>query len=71
MTCCTLIVAATLAMGYGDSFNADHATFATPMFLRGQAVWVTPVSRRQLLLNHEKRNARPLEQETEVAVVLA
>jgi hypothetical protein len=71
MTCCTLIVAATLAMGYGDAFNADHATFATPMFLRGQAVWVTPVSRRQLLLNIDKHDARPARQETEVALVLA
>lgn len=71
MTCCTLIVAATLAMGYGDAFNADHATFSTPMFLRGQAVWVTPVSRRQLLLNIEKNGARPVHKETEVALVLA
>lgn len=53
MTCCSLIVAFTLSMGYGD---VDvHGSFATPMFLRGRPVWVTPVSRRVL----RQRLSRP------------
>ncbi len=54
MNCCTLLVALSLSMGYGDL--PDHATghFSTPMFLRGQPVWVTPVSRRQLRLRHSE-----------------
>lgn len=71
MTCCTLIVAATLAMGYGDAFNADHASFSTPMFLRGEPVWVTRVSRRQLLRDLARPNGKtPPVHETEVAVAL-
>lgn len=70
MTCLTLLVAGCLAMGYGDV--GDGGSFATPMFLRGQVVWITKVSRRQLQQSHEGYNGkkRPPVQ-TEVAVVLA
>ncbi len=52
MTCCNLIVALTLSMGYGDLPDRATGFFSTPMFLRGQPVWVTPVSRRQLRLKY-------------------
>lgn len=67
MTCCTLLVAFTLSMGYGDTLPGHGGSFATPMFLRGQPVWVTPVSRRRIR-RHAPKHADP---ETEVAVVLA
>ena len=70
MTACSLLVAACLSMGYGDV--RDGGSFATPMFLRGQAVWVRPVSRRTLLkLYTERSKPKSAPVETEVAVVLA
>lgn len=72
MTCCTLLVAATLAMGYGDIAEPAHGGFGTPMFLRGQPVWVTPISRRQLrrdVAEREKQHA-PMP-ESDIALRLA
>ena len=70
MTCCTLLVAFTLSMGYGDIDAGDGGRFATPMFLRGQAVWVTPVSRRTLLRDHAARGKKTIPVETEVAALV-
>ena len=71
MTCCSLLVAFTLSMGYGDLPDRATGFFSTPMFLRGQPVWVTPVSRRQLRLKHAypERKQAPLP-EIDVAVLV-
>lgn len=68
MICCSLLVAFTLSMGYGDVPDRATGFFSTPMFLRGQPVWVTPVSRRQLRLRHNTPKEEPLP-ETDVAVL--
>lgn len=71
MHCCTLLVALTLSMGYGDLPMRSEGIFATPMFLMGQPVWVTRVSRRQLRLKIEQTESAPVKTiETEVAVLV-
>lgn len=71
MTCCSLLVALTLSMGYGDIDVGDGGRFATPMFLRGRPVWVTPVSRR-LLRQQQSRPGKDTERlpETDVAALV-
>jgi len=72
MTCCSILVAMTIAMGYGDLPDRATGFFSTPMFLRGQPIWVTPVSRRQLLRDHEERGGKKtIPAQTDVAVALA
>lgn len=72
MTCCSLIVAFTLSMGFGEPPERATGAFSTPMFLRGQPVWVTPISRRRLLQNYaEQQNNRPTSPATDVAIALA
>lgn len=66
VTCC-LLVAASIFL----SPSEPTAGAFSPMFLRGQPVWVTRISRRQLKLNVAERDARPRQEpETEVAVIL-
>lgn len=67
MTCCSLLLAASLFLA-----NVEPAAGAfSPMFLRGQPVWVTRVSRRQLLINVAERNVKPKQEPaTDVAVIL-
>lgn len=56
---------------FASGGHAQEGFFATPMWMRGQPVWVTPVSRRQLLLQVAERNAKPKQEpKIDVAVVL-
>ena len=67
MTCCSLFVAASLLLARGE----PAAGAFSPMFLRGQPVWVTRVSRRQLRLDVAERDEKPRRApETDVAVIL-
>lgn len=65
MTCCSLLVAAALFV-HGE----PAAGAFSPMFLRGQAVWVTRVSRRQLMLRHDGYAKKKPPVETDVAIIL-
>jgi hypothetical protein len=40
--------------------SAQEGHFGTPMFMMGQPVWVSPVSRRTLLRNLEEKTTPPL-----------
>jgi hypothetical protein len=71
VTCCSLLVAALLSMGYCDQPFRVEADFSTPMFLRGRPVWVTPVSRRQLLKATKNGSKKRADPPTDVALVLA
>lgn len=67
MTCCELLVAAAL-FAHGEPTVGAFS----PMFLRGEPVWVTRISRRQLLKDHAERAAKKtIPVEPEVATVLA
>ena len=68
MTCCSFLVAVTMLASSGP---AQEGYFATPMFLRGQPVWVTPVSRRQLRLRLEYGKKPQRAPQTDVATTLA
>lgn len=64
---CSILVAACIFLAHGE----PAAGAFSPMFLRGQPVWVTRVSRRQLLINVAERNAKPKQEPaTDVAVIL-
>ncbi len=68
MTCCSLLVAATLLASQGE----PPVGAFSPMFLRGEPIWITRVSRRQLLLKQkETEKPRPVPPETDVAFVAA
>ncbi len=64
---CSILVAACLFLA-----NVEPGAGAfSPMFLRGQPVWVTRISRRQLKLNVAERDAKPKQEPTtDVAVIL-
>ena len=66
MTCCSLFVAASLFLAHGEPATGAFS----PMFVRGQPVWVTRVSRRQLQLRHDGYNKKTAPVETDVATVL-
>lgn len=71
MTCCALLIAATVWLSPIDAPVRVTGGFSTPMFLRGQPVWVTPISRRQLRLRYEYGERTKPAPKTDVATRLA